>query len=451
MSRKFKTVDYEATLLTSVRLDQCLPANHLARFIVEIIQVLDFSELEKQYGNRGGMPYHPKMLLAILVYAYTQGIFSSRKIEQATLDTAAFRYLAGNDKPDHDTFANFRKTFLPELKNLFTQVLLLAQEMGLLKLGNVSLDGSKIHADASRSKAVSHKRLLQIEVKLKKEIEELFALAEQADNSALPEGMSLPFELQLRNQRLQKLAEAKTVLEERAKERFVIEQAEYEEKMRLRAENEIKTGKKPRGKPLQPPSSEPNDGDQYNFTDPDSRIMKENGGGFNQDYNAQIAVDQGTNLIVGFSLSNHPNDQNEIQPTLDNMSIGLGKPSAIACDTGYFSAANIELLDRQNIDPFIAPKRESHYLSLAERFGPLGEPPGEDASPSVKMAYKLRTTLGRAIYGLRKSTVEPVFGQIKAIMGFRQFSLRGIGSATDEWCLVCLALNMRRIHVLSGC
>lgn len=451
MSRKFKTVDYEATLLTSVRLDQCLPVNHLARFIVEIIQVLDFSELEKQYGNRGGMPYHPKMLLAILVYAYTQGIFSSRKIEQATLDTAAFRYLAGNDKPDHDTIANFRKTFLPELKNLFTQVLLLAQEMGLLKLGNVSLDGSKIHADASRSKAVSHKRLLQIEVKLKKEIEELFALAEQADHSALPEGMSLPFELQLRNQRLQKLAEAKTVLEERAKERFVIEQAEYEEKMRLRAENETKTGKKPRGKPLQPPSSEPNDGDQYNFTDPDSRIMKENGGGFNQDYNAQIAVDQGTNLIVGFSLSNHPNDQNEIQPTLDNMSIGLGKPSAIACDTGYFSAANIELLDRQNIDPFIAPKRESHYLSLSERFGPLGEPPGEDASPSVKMAYKLRTTLGRAIYGLRKSTVEPVFGQIKAIMGFRQFSLRGIGSATSEWCLVCLALNMRRIHVLSGC
>ena len=309
MSRKFKTVDYEATLLTSVRLDQCLPANHLARFIVEIIQVLDFSELEKQYGNRGGMPYHPKMLMAILVYAYAQGIFSSRKIEQATLDTAAFRYLAGNDKPDHDTIANFRKTFLPELKDLFVQVLLLAQEMGLLKLGNISLDGSKIHADASRSKAVSHKRLLEIEVKLEKEIEELFALAEQADHSAIPEGMSLPHELQLRKQRLQKLAEAKAVLEERAKERFVIEQAEYEEKMRLRAENEVATGKKPRGKPPEPPSSAPNDGDQYNFTDPDSRIMKENGGGFDQDYNAQIAVDQGTNLIVGFSLSNHPNDQ----------------------------------------------------------------------------------------------------------------------------------------------
>lgn len=237
------------------------------------------------------MPYHPKMLMAILVYAYAQGIFSSRKIEQATLHTAAFRYLAGNDKPDHDTIANFRKTFLPELKNLFTQVLLLAQEMGLPKLGNISLDGSKIHADASRSKAVSRKRLLEIEVKLKKEIEELFALAEQADHSAIPEGMSLPLELQLRQQRLQKLAEAKAVLEERAKERFVIEQAEYEEKMRLRAENEVKTGKKPRGKAPEPPSSAPNDGDQYNFTDPDSRIMKENGGGFDQDYNAQIAVD----------------------------------------------------------------------------------------------------------------------------------------------------------------
>jgi transposase len=207
MSRQFKPLDYEATLDTSVRLGDCLPPDHLARFVVDIVDQLDFEPIYARYGSRGGAPYPPQMMIALLVYAYATGVFSSRKIEQATKETAAFRYLAGNYAPDHDTIAAFRKQFLPQLKELFVQVLLLAQQMGLLELGNISLDGTKIHADASKSRAVSHKRLLEIEAFLQAEVNELFALAEQAD-SALPEGMNLPDELARREDRLKRLAEA---------------------------------------------------------------------------------------------------------------------------------------------------------------------------------------------------------------------------------------------------
>jgi transposase len=289
MSRQFKPLDYEATLDTSVRLGDCLPPGHLARFVVDIVGQLDFGPIYARYGSRGGAPYPPQMMIALLVYAYATGVFSSRKIEQATKETAAFRYLAGNYSPDHDTIAAFRKQFLPQFKDLFVRVLLLAQEMGLLELGDISLDGTKLHADASKSRAVSHKRLLEIEVFLQAEVNELLALAEQAD-SALPEGMNLPDELARREDRLQRLAEAKAVLEARAAERYAAEQADYDTKMAERAQKEQQTGKKPRGKPPTPPTPGPHDGDQYNFTDPQSRIMKNSGdGGFSQQYNAQVA------------------------------------------------------------------------------------------------------------------------------------------------------------------
>ena len=313
MSRQFKTVDYEATLDTSVRLGDCLPPDHLARFVVDIVAQLDLKPLYARYGKRGGQPYAPEILLGLLFYAYATGVFSSRKIEQGTRETAAFRYLAGNLSPDHDTIAAFRKTFLPELSGLFVQILSLAQATGLLKLGNISLDGTKLHADASKSKAVSYKRLLEIEAKLQAEVAELFALAETADAAtlrAVPEGMDAPYEIARRQERLKRLAQAKTVLEARAAERAAFEQADYDAKMQARQAKEDQTGKKPRGKPPAPPSSTPEDGDQYNFTDPDSRIMKNSrDGGFSQQYNAQAAVDQDALLIVGGSLSNHPNDQ----------------------------------------------------------------------------------------------------------------------------------------------
>ncbi|KAG8526091.1 uncharacterized protein KY384_000083 [Bacidia gigantensis] len=335
MSRQFRTVDYEATLKTSVRLEECLPEDHLARFIVDIVAQLDLEPLYAHYGKRGGQPYAPEILLGLLFYAYATGVFSSRKIEQGTRETAAFRYLAGNLSPDHDTIAAFRKTFLPELSGLFVQILSLAQATGLLKLGNISLDGTKLHAAASKSKAVSYKRLLEIEAKLQAEVAELFALAETADLRTVPEGLDAPYEIARRQERLKRLAEAKTLLLARAAEKAAFEQADYDAKMQERAAKEDQTGKKPRGKPPAPPSATPQDGDQYNFTDPDSRIMKNSrDGGFSQQYNAQAVVDHAALLIVGGSLSNHANDQGEVAPTLKTISQELGRPGAAALDTG---------------------------------------------------------------------------------------------------------------------
>lgn len=450
MSRLFKPLDYEATLDTSVRLGDCLPPSHLARFVVDIVEQLDLHSLYAAYGKRGGAPYAPKMMIALLFYAYATGVFSSRKIEQATRETAAFRFLAGNYAPDHDTIAAFRKQFLPQLKDLFVQILLLAQQMGLIEIGNISLDGTKIHADASKSKAVSYKRLLEIEALLLAEVQQLFALAEQADSS-LPEGMDLPQELARRQDRLQRLAEAKAVLLARAAERHVLQQAEYEAKMAERQGKEKQTGKKPRGKPPTPPSSTPQDGDQYNFTDPDSRIMKNSrDGGFSQQYNGQIAVEYDSRLVVGFSLSNHANDQHEVAPTLENIPLELGKVQTASLDTGYFSQSNIATLEDAEIDPYIATGRDPHNRGFAAYFAEAGEPPAAGASSKEQMAYKLRTAVGKAIYRLRKCTVEPVFGIIKEAMGFRQFSVRGQQNVTGEWCLVCLAYNLRRLHVLQG-
>jgi transposase len=449
MSRQFKTVDYQAALDSTVRLGDCLPQDHLARFIVDMVDQLDLSALYACYGKRGAAPYAPEILLALLFYAYANGVFSSRKIEQATRDTAAYRFLAGTLTPDHDTLANFRKHFLPQLQGLFVQILMIASEMGVLEIGNLSLDGTKIAADASKSKAVSYKRLLQLEAKLKAEVAELFALAESADQSAVPEGMKLPDEIARREERLKRLAEAKAALQARAAERDAFEAAEYEAKQRERHAHEKRTGKKPPGKPPTPPTPGPRDTDQYNFTDPHSRIMKNSrDGGFGQSYNAQVAVDQVSALIVGLSLSNHANDQGEIAPTLASMPAELGTPTAAALDTGYFSEANVALLQERGIEPYIATGRDPHNQGWQAYFAQAGSPPLEEASVREKMAYKLRTGVGRAIYRRRKCTVEPVIGQIKEAMGFRQFSLRGAASAAGEWCLVCLALNLRRLHRL---
>src|ERR671917_377527 len=341
MSRTFKTVDYQATLDQTVRLGDCLPPDHLARFIVDVIAHLDLSAIYARYQPRGGAPYAPELLFGLLTYGYATGTFSSRKLERATYEAAPFRFIAGNLHPDHDTIASFRKTFLPDLQDLFVQVLRLAQTLGVRKLGNISIDGTEPHADASKSKAVSYKRLLELETHLRAEVQALFALAAHADQHAVPDGMSVPTEIALREQRLARLAEAKAVLQARAQERQAIEQAEYEAKVREREAKAKRTGKPPRGKPPTPPTPGPRDDDQYNFTDPESRIMKNSTDkGFNQHYNAQVAVDQECLLIVGTSLSNHPNDQAEMVPTVDAIPVALGTPAAAALDQGYFSATN---------------------------------------------------------------------------------------------------------------
>jgi hypothetical protein len=245
------------------------------------------------------------------------------------------------------------------------------------------------------------------------------------------------------------LAEAKAVLEARAKERTALEQAAYDAKVQERAEQARQTGRTPRGRAPKPPTPGPRDKDQYNFTDPESRIMKHSSTeGFEQDYNAQIAVDQVSLLIVGESLSNHPTDQQEVEPTLDAIPPELGTPEAAALDAGYFSAANIVLFEHREIEPYIATGRDPHHPSWWERFTETPAPPAADASPKVKMAYKLKTALGQAIYRVRKCTVEPVIGIIKEVLGFRQFSLRGKQAAAGEWCLVCMAFNLKRLHTL---
>lgn len=449
MSRQFKTVNYQEALEITVRIDDCLRQDHLARFIADIVEELDLSAFYARYGNRGAAPYAPEILLALLVYAYANGVFSSRKIEQACTDTVAYRFLAGNLTPDHDTIAAFRKSFLPQLQTLFVQILLLAQEMGLLKLGNISLDGTKIAADASKSKAISYKRLQEIQAKLEAQVQELFALAEKADSSALPEGMDLPKEIARREERLARLAQAKAALLERATQRDAVEQAEYEARMRERDNQHKRTGKKPPGKPPAPPTPGPKDKDQYNFTDPDSRIMKNSRDeGFSQHYNAQAAVDQDALFIVGCSLSNHANDQHEVSATLETIPEPLGSVSGAALDCGYFSDPNLAILQDKGIEAYIATGRDPHNQGWQAYFAEAGPAPPEEATAREKMAHKLRTALGKAIYRRRKCTVEPVFGQIKAVLGFRQFSLRGLAAVTGEWFLVCLAYNLRRMHVL---
>jgi transposase len=449
MARKFTTVDYEKTLDLQVTLRDVLPFDHLARFVVRVVAQLDLSSIYSQYSALGAPPYAPEILLALLFYGYATGVFSSRKIEKATYESIPFRFIAGNLHPDHDTIADFRKTFLPEIQELFAQILLLAQEKGKLELGNISLDGSKIHADASKSKAVSYKRLLELEAQLRQEVEELLALGKQANQVELPEGLVIEDEITFRKNRLAGLAEAKAVLEARARERYEAERAEYKAKMQVREEKARQTGRKPRGRAPQPPTPGPGDKDQYNFTDPESRIMKNsNNKGFEQHYNTQLAVEQDSFLIVANTLSNHPNDYAEMEPTLDAIPAKLGTPSAAALDNGYFSADNVTACETRGIDPYIATGREPHHRSWKAHFAALPAAPPEDASPMVKMAYKLQTEIGKAIYGLRKCTVEPVIGIIKEILGFRQFSLRGLAAAAGEWCLVCLAFNLKRLHVL---
>ena len=449
MPRKFRTADYVTTLKLTVSLEEAVPPNHLARFIVDVVSQLDLCAIYARYGERGGEALAPEVLLGVLFYGYATGVFSTRKLEKATYESFPFRFVAGDLHPDHDTLAHFRKTFLPELKELFVQILVLAQAAGVLKLGNLSLDGTKIHADASKSKAVSYQRLLELDRQLRAEVDQLFARGEQAEQSDEQAGLVIPDEIALRQERLTQLAQAKTILEARAQARYAAEQAEYQAKMQAREEKARKTKRKPRGKAPKPPTPGPRAKDQYNFTDPESRIMKNStNAGFDQHYNAQAAVEQDSFLIVANGLSNHPNDQAEALPTLDALAPELGQPLAAALDNGFFSAANISGMEARGIEPYIATGREPHHKSWQALVAEQPAPPPGDASPAVKMAYKLQTDVGHAIYRLRKCTVEPVIGLIKEVLGFRQFSLRGLPAAAGEWCLVCLAFNLKRLHVL---
>ncbi len=449
MARKFITADYQATLDLEISLREALPPDHLAHFIVEVVAELDLSRIYRDYGQTGAPPYAPEILLGLLFYGYATGVYSSRKIEAATQYSIPFRFIAANLHPDHDTIATFRKRFLDELKDLFVQILLIAQAMEIFELGDISIDGTKLHASASKHSAVSYKRLLALERQLQAEVDGLFALAAEADAEAVPKGMDLADEIARREARQRQLAEAKVVLEQRAQARYEVEKAEYDEKMQQRQAKAQATGKKPRGRVPKPPEEGPRDKDQYNFTDPDSRIMKNSTDqGFNQHYNAQVAVDHGSLLVVGCRVSDHANDKQEAIPTLDAIPSEVGRPASAALDNGYFSEDNIEDIKAREVEPYIATGRQGHHQSWHAYFAEAPNAPPDDASAKEKMAYKLKTELGKAIYRLRKCTVEPVLGIIQEVLGFRQFLLRGMAAVAGEWTLVCLGFNLKRMHRL---
>jgi len=420
--------------------------------VVEVIERLDLSAMVKSYRGSGSASYHPSMLLGLLVYGYATGVFSSRKLERASYDSVAFRFIAANDHPDHDTIATFRRRFLKEIETLFVGVLLLAREMGMLQLGTVALDGTKIHANASRHSALSYEHASQIEAQLKAEVAELLALAEAADRADLPDGLSVPQELARREERLARLAEAKAKIEARAQERFECEQAEHEAKLRARADKEKATGRKPGGKPPAPPMATPDAKDQINLTDEDSRIMPVAGGGFEQAYNAQAAVATGSMLVVAADVVQAANDKQQIEPTLERLEqlpTALGAPDSLLADSGYFSAANVAACVQATIAPLIAMGRERHHPSWRERFAAAPSAP-ENPTPLAAMCHRLATPEGKRLYALRKQTPEPVFGIIKSVMGFRQFSLRGLEKVKGEWNLVTMAWNIKRMFALAG-
>ncbi len=354
----FRQVDRETGYLLPPSVDDWLPASHLARFVVEVIEQLNLSAFVKAYRGSGSAAHHPSVLLGLLIYGYATGVYSSRKLERATYASVAFRFIAANDHRAHDTIAAFRRRFLTEIEQLFVEVLLLARQAGMVKPGTVALDGTKIHADASRRSALSWRRACEIEARLR---------AEAADAANVPDGMSVTEELARREDRLAAIAEAKAELETRAAERHAREQDEYEEKMRAREEKAARTGRKPGGRPPAPPEAGPRPKDQINLTDPDSAIMPVAGGGFEQCYNAQATVTADSLLVVTADVVQAANDKREIEPALAALARlpeALGTPESLLADSGYFSQANVEACADADIAPLIAQARDQSGIEL---------------------------------------------------------------------------------------
>ncbi len=425
-----------------------LPENHLARFIGEIVAKLNLSSLRAKYSGRGIEAYQPEMMVALLFYGYATGVFSSRKLERATYDSVAFRFIAANQHPEHDTIATFRRRFLPEIAAYFRQILLIAAESGLLKIGRVSIDGTKVKANASKHHAMSYDHAGKLERRIKNEIDRLMRQAEKADQADLPDGMDVPQELARRETRLQAIAEAKERIRVREQERIAQEQAAFDQKMAERAAEVKRTGKQPRGRKPKRPSRAMNPKAQINLTDEESRIMP-TGDGFVQAYNAQAAVDCDSRLLVDSAVSQRPTDRALLEPAVTRLAMlpaELGHVGELLADAGYYSASNVAACARHGITPYISAGREHHAGGL-ERFR---EAPALRAGATLQehMHHRLRTKAGRSIYGQRKSTVEPTIGIIKSAIGFRQFSLRGYEKVQGEWQLVSSAYNLKRMYTL---
>ena len=461
MGQNFIPDTVDQTLLFPPSLHDWLPEGHLARFLLDVVSALDLSAIYKSYEDkdgRGQAAYAPEMMVRLLLYGYAKGVYSSRKIQTRTYEDVGFRYLSGDQHPDHATIAEFRKRHLDALSGLFTQALLLCSEAGLVKLGHVSIDGTKIKANASKHKAMSYKHMNETEARLKQEIDTLLAAAEKTDAEEDAQygkdrhGDELPAELQRRQSRLQKIGEAKAALEQEAKEKTSQQRAEAEQKLAERAEEERRTGKKKGGRKPELPDPEqakPDDTAQRNFTDPESRIMPDgaNKGSFVQGYNAQIAVDSASQVIVAAEVTQETNDKKQLLPMIALMAANLEqKPEKVSADTGYFSEANVTDEQVKDVDLYVATGRDKHGDAVETS----SDPPPPGASPKEVMREKLRTEAGHAVYKMRKAIVEPVFGQIKEQRGFRRFSLRGKENVSREWRLVCAVSNLLKLF-RAGC
>lgn len=451
MAERLVNVDRSTPMLLPPDMREWLPADHIAHFIIDALESLETSSAKVNQRGTGNEQYPPRLMLGLLLYGYVTGRFSSREIERATHGDVAMRYLAADMHPDHDTICTFRRNNHALIQSAFRSVLLLAKEMKVLKVGTVSLDGTKVLANASKHKAASYQRAgEQIEL-IHAEVSKLLSRAEVADQQDLAEGLTIPEEIKRRQDRIAKLTEARRVIEERVKEHAVQLQEEYEQKVAARKAKKAQ-GKRIGGKPPQPPSGTPTGKEQFNFTDPESRIMKMGSGNrFEQCFNAQAAVDaEGSMLILGSRVTAASNDKQQLNATTASISTEVGIPQAIVCDSGFYSEKEVSQLEA-NGGPtvYAAVKRQKHHRGLAD-LDPHREP--EELAPTAtsqeRMAHRLGTLVGKTLYRLRKQTVEPVFGIIKEAMRFRRFSLRGLEKVSLEWDLVSLAYNVKRLFVL---
>jgi transposase len=455
MSKRFRTDHLDQALLLPPSLHDWLPEGHLARFIADLMDVLDLGAIYRSYegDGRGLAAYQPAMMVRLLLYGYCLGVVSSRKIERATYEDVAFRFLSADSHPDHDTIADFRKRHLEALAGLFVQALRMCEKAGLVKLGHVAIDGTKIKANASKHKAMSYERMNETEQRLRREVEELLRRAAEADAAEDAQygkgkrGDELPEELARRESRLAKIREAKAALEQEAKEEAERQRVEAEAKIAERREQEARTGKKVGGhdpKVPDPEQAKPEAKAQRNFTDPDSRIMVDgaNKGSFIQAYNAQAAVDAQGQVVAAAEITQAANDSQQLVPMIEQVKANTGRnPEAVSADAGYWSEDNVTDARVAGIDLHIATGRQKHGESVETATGP----PPEQVSVKEAMRHKLRTEAGRAIYKMRKAIVEPVFGQTKERRGFRRFSFRGVDNVRAEWKLICLTGNLLKL------
>ena len=450
MATRFVPIDRDTRLLLPPNLRDWVPADHLVHFVLDAVAALDLRQVKVNERGTGSEQYPPAMMLALLIYSYATGTFGSRRIEQSTHDSVPVRLLTADTHPDHDTICSFRRENQALLTESFVKVLQLAQQLHVLQFGQITVAaaGTKVLANASKHSAVSYERAGQMIAQLELEVTQLIAKAEQADSTPLQDGLSIPEEITRRQERKAALEKARAEIEARAQTHYVAELAEHEMKLAERAAKQER-GQRVGGQPPQAPTPEPAPGDQYNFTDPESRIMKAgNGNHFEQSYNAPAAVEVYSRLIVAPRVSDAPNDKEQLAPDVRAIPRQAGSVSAVLVDSGFYSEKAVSQIEQPGgTVVYAAMEKTGHHRSVIDlEKQPEPEPPAAGASLSELMRHRLKTKTGKALYKLRQQTVEPVFGIIKSAMGFRQFLLRGLEKVSLEWQWVCLAYNFRRLH-----